>query len=168
MPRITLVAALARNRVIGQRNELPWRLPEDLRRFKALTLRHPVIMGRRTHESILGTLGRPLPERLNIVVTRTADYAAPGCIVAASLDAAFAAAASAVEVFVIGGAEVYRAARPRAHRLHLTEIDADFDGDALFPDLPPGAWREVSREARPPGAEFAHAYAFVVYERVSG
>jgi len=164
--RITLIAALARNRVIGRENALPWRLPEDLRRFKALTLGHPVIMGRKTHESILGSLGRPLPGRLSIIVTRAPDYTASECIVAASLEAAFAAAEPATEVFVIGGAEIYRAALPSAHRLHLTEIDADFDGDAFFPDLPPGAWQEVSREPHPPGAEFAHGYAFVVYERV--
>ncbi len=168
MSRINLVAALARNRVIGRRNELPWRLPEDLRRFKALTLGHPVIMGRRTHESILAAVGRPLPGRLNIIVTRSPDYAAPACIVAASLEAAYAAAGPATEVFVIGGAEIYRAALPGAHRLHLTEIDADFDGDVWFPDLPPGAWREVARESRPPGTEFAHGHAFVVYERVTG
>jgi dihydrofolate reductase len=165
--RITLIAALARNRVIGRDNTLPWRLPEDLRRFKALTLGHPVIMGRRTFASILDALGRPLPGRLNIIVTRTPDYAAPECIVAASPEAAIAAAEPAREVFVIGGAEIYRAVLPIAHRLHLTEIDADFEGDAWFPDLPPGAWRETSRESCPPGAEFAHGYAFVVYERTA-
>ncbi|MDH3198911.1 MAG: dihydrofolate reductase [Candidatus Krumholzibacteria bacterium] len=167
MARITLVAALARNRVIGRRNELPWRLPEDLRRFKALTMGHPVIMGRRTYESILAAIGRPLPGRLSIVVTRSPDYAAPGCVVAASLEAAFAAAEPATKVFVIGGAEIYREALASAHCLQLTEIDADFDGDAWFPDLPPGAWQEVSRESHPPGAEFAHRYAFVVYERTA-
>jgi len=165
MPRITLVAALARNRVIGRGNTLPWRLPEDLRRFKALTTGHPVIMGRKTFQSIVAALGRPLPGRLNIIVTRSPDYAAPGCIVAASLEAAIAAAEPAAEVFVIGGAEIYREALASAHRLHLTEIDADFEGDAWFPDLPPGAWREISRESHPPGPEFAHRYAFVVYER---
>jgi dihydrofolate reductase len=165
--RIALVAALARNRVIGRRNELPWRLPEDLRRFKTLTLGHPVVMGRKTHESILGALGRPLPGRLNIVVTRSTDYAAPGCIVATSLEAALAAAPPAEEIFVIGGAEIYRAALATADRLHLTEIDADYDGDAWFPKLPPDRWREVSRESRPHGAEFPHDYAFVVYERIT-
>ena len=165
MTRITLVAALARNRVIGRDNTLPWRLPEDLRRFKALTLGHPVIMGRKTFESIRAALGRPLPGRLNIIVTRTPDYAVPECIVAVTPEAAIAAAAPASEAFVIGGAEIYRAALPIAHRLHLTEIDADFEGDAWFPDLPPGAWRETSRESCPPSGEFAHGYAFVVYER---
>ena len=165
MARITLVAALARNRVIGRRNALPWRLPEDLRRFKALTLGHPVIMGRKTYESIVAALGRPLPGRLNIVVTRSPAYAAPGCIVAASLEAAFAAAQPASEIFVIGGEAIYREALASAQRLQLTEIDADFEGDAYFPELPSGAWGEVSRESHPPGPEFAHRYAFVVYER---
>lgn len=168
VPSIILVAALARNRVIGRRNALPWRLPEDLRRFKALTLGRPVVMGRRTHESILGTLGRPLPERLNIVVTRSPDYTAPGCVVAASLESAYAAAGPVPEICVIGGAEIYRAALPHAHRLHLTEIDADFEGDARFPELPAGAWREASRERHPPNAGFAHGFAFVVYERTGG
>jgi len=166
--RVTLVAALARNRVIGARNALPWRLPADLRRFKALTLGHPVVMGRRTYESILASLGRPLPGRLNIVVTRSPDYAAPGCIVAASPEAALAAAGPADEVFVIGGAELYRLALPVADRLQLTEIDADYAGDAWFPELAPGDWRETARESHPPGAEFAHAYAFVLYERIRG
>ena len=165
---IALVAALARNRVIGRENALPWRLRADLRRFKALTLGHPVVMGRKTYESIVTALGRPLPERRNIVVTRSAGYAAPGCIVAASVEAAIAAAAPARDVYVVGGAEIYRAALPHAHRLHLTEIDADFPGDAWFPELDPRAWREVSREAHPPGPDFAHGYAFVVYERTAG
>ena len=166
MARVTLLAALARNRVIGVRNALPWRLPADLRRFKALTLGHPVIMGRRTYESILASLGHPLPGRLNIVVTRSPDYDAPGCIVAASLEAALAAAAPADESFVIGGAEIYRAALPLADRLQLTEIDADYDGDARFPEFAREDWKEISRDPHPPDTEFANGYAFVVYERV--
>jgi dihydrofolate reductase len=163
---IALVAALARNRVIGRQNELPWRLPEDLRRFKALTMGHPVVMGRKTHESILGAIGRPLPGRLSIVVSRSADYVVPpGCVVATSLAAAFDAVERAPEIFVIGGAEIYRAALASVDRLHLTEIDADYDGDAHFPELPPDRWRELSREPHA-DAEFPHAYAFVVYERM--
>jgi len=165
MAQITFVAALARNRVIGRRNGLPWRLPEDLRQFKAVTMGHSVIMGRKTYESLLAAIGHPLPGRLNVVVTRSPDYTAPGCIVAASLEAAIAAAAPAAEVFVIGGAEIYHAALASAQRLHLTEIDADFEGDARFPDPPPGVWREVSRESHLPSPEFAYGYAFVVYER---
>jgi dihydrofolate reductase len=113
-------------------------------------------------------IGRPLPGRHSIVVTRSSGYAAPGCVVALSLEAALgAAAAAAEEIFVIGGAEIYRAALARAERLHLTEIDADYDGDAWFPELPPDRWQEVSRESRPRGAEFPHDYAFVVYERMA-
>jgi dihydrofolate reductase len=167
MARVALVAALARNRVIGRRNELPWRLPEDLRRFRTLTMGHPVVMGRKTHESILGAIGRPLPGRLSIVVTRSANYAAPGCVVATSLEAALSAAGPAEDIFVIGGAEIYRAALAHADRLHLTEIDADYEGDARFPALPPDRWREVSRESRVHGAEFPHDHAFVVYERIA-
>ena len=154
MPIVSLVAALARNRVIGAGNRLPWHLPEDLKRFKRLTMGSPVIMGRRTHESI----GRPLPGRRNIVVTRQAGARWDGCEVARSLDAAIALAGNAPEVFVIGGAELYRLALPRADRLHLTLIDADHRGDAFFPAFDPADWRETARE---PGAGFA----FVTYER---
>ncbi|MCZ7563576.1 MAG: dihydrofolate reductase [Burkholderiales bacterium] len=170
MARVTLVAAVARNGVIGRRNALPWRLPADLRRFKALTLGHPVVMGRKTFESIRATLGGPLAGRLNIVVTRNPVYVAAGCRLVESFEAAVAVAAAADtdEVFVIGGGEIYRAALPAADRLQITEIDADFAGDAWFPALAPGAWREVSRETHAPGPESAHPFAFVAYERAPG
>ena len=154
MPIVSLVAALARNRVIGAGDRLPWHLPEDLRRFKRLTMGAPVIMGRKTHDSI----GRPLPGRRNIVVTRQADARWDGCEVARSLDDAIALAADAPEVFVIGGGELYRLALSRADRLYLTLIDADYEGDAFFPEFDPADWRETARE---PGAGFA----FVTYER---
>jgi dihydrofolate reductase len=155
MPVISLVAAMARNRVIGAGNRLPWRLPEDLKRFKRITMRAPVIMGRKTHESI----GKPLPGRRNIVVTRQPGARWDGCEVAGSLDAALALAGDAPEVFVIGGGELYRLALPRADRLYLTLIDADYAGDAFFPEIDPREWRETARE---PGAGFA----FVTLERV--
>lgn len=155
-----LVAALARNRVIGVANRLPWRLPEDLRRFKRLTMGAPVIMGRRTRES----LGRPLPGRHNIVVTRQRGATWEGCAVAHSLDAALALAGNAAEAFVIGGAELYAQALPRADRLYLTLIDADYPGDAWFPEFDAVAWREVARE---PGVSAEGVgYAFVDYVRV--
>jgi dihydrofolate reductase len=154
MPLVSLVAALARNRVIGASNRLPWHLPEDLQRFKRLTMGAPVIMGRKTHESI----GRALPGRRNIVVTRRPRASWDGCEVAGSLDAALAAAGDAPEVFLIGGAELYRLALPRADRLYLTLIDAEYPGDTLFPEFDPADWRETARE---PGAGFA----FVTYER---
>jgi len=158
MPLVSLVAALARNRVIGAGNRMPWHLPEDLRRFKRLTMGAPVIMGRKTHESILEQTGRPLPGRRNIVVTRQPGARWDGCEVAGSLDAALAAAHAAPEVFVIGGAELYRLALPRADRLYLTLLDAEYPGDTLFPEFDAADWRETARE---PGAGFA----FVTYER---
>jgi dihydrofolate reductase len=159
MALTSLVAALARNRVIGIGNRLPWRLPEDLERFKALTMGAPVIMGRRTHESI----GRPLPGRRNIVVTRQRGASWAGCVVAHSLDEALAAAAAAAEAFVIGGAELYAQALPRAGRLYLTLIDAEYPGDAWFPELDPAGWREIERAAAVGAGGLG--YAFVTYER---
>jgi dihydrofolate reductase len=167
MKRVSLVAAVARNRVIGRNQKLPWRLPDDLRRFKALTLGHPVIMGRKTHESILMTLGGPLPGRVNIVVTRSPHYRAPGCRLADSVQAALRQADEAApghEVFVIGGAEIYRLALPFAHRLYLTEIQADVEGDAWFPTLDRKHWHETAREPRE-SPDFR--YDFAIYERRS-
>ncbi|HLB15045.1 MAG TPA: dihydrofolate reductase [Burkholderiales bacterium] len=159
MALTALVAALARNRVIGVGNRLPWRLPEDLARFKRLTMGAPVIMGRKTRESI----GRPLPGRRNIVVTRARDVNWEGCIVAHSLDEALALARDAGEAFVIGGAELYAQALPRADRLYLTLIDADYAGDASFPEFDAAAWREVARESGVSADRVG--YAFVDYER---
>ena len=158
-PRLTLIAAVARNGVIGNDNALPWRLPEDLKRFKELTLGHPIIMGRKTWAS----LGRPLPGRSNIVISRDPDFSAPGATVVASLAAALAACASAQEAFVIGGAEIYALALPAAQCLQLTEIDREFPGDTHFPDFDPSAWRETARERH--RAEAGFDYAFVTYQR---
>jgi dihydrofolate reductase len=158
MPLVSLVAALARNRVIGAGNRMPWHLPEDLRRFKRLTMGAPVIMGRKTYESILEQTGRPLPGRRNIVVTRQPGARWDGCEVAGSLDAALAAAHAAPEVFVIGGAELYRLALPRADRLYLTLLDAEYPGDTLFPEFDAADWRETARAPRA-------GFAFVTYER---
>lgn len=159
-PRLSLIAAVAANGVIGSDNALPWRLPEDLKRFKALTLGHPVIMGRRTHESI----GRPLPGRRNIVISRNAAYRAEGCEVAASLGEAINACISAEdEIFVIGGAQIYAAAMQWAQRLYLTEILADFDGDARFPDFDREAWQETARERHRSASGIG--FDFAIYER---
>lgn len=157
--RISLIAALARNRVIGRAGALPWHLPEDLRRFKALTLGHPVLMGRRTWESI----GRPLPGRRNVVITRQATFPAPGAEVFHDLRAALEAVADDPEVFVIGGGELYEAALPFADRLHLTELHAEVQGDALFPPVDWAAWTQTSREPRT--APDGTAFDFVVYDR---
>jgi dihydrofolate reductase len=165
MPLVSLIVAAAANGVIGRDSRMPWHLPEDLAHFKRLTLGHPVVMGRKTYESILAALGKPLPGRTNIVVTRQAGFAAPGCIVAASLDAALAAAGAAEEVFVIGGAEIYRLAFERADRVYLTLIDAAFEGDATFPALDPAFWREAEHENHPPAGDRTFGFAFLRYER---
>ena len=160
-PTLTLIAAVARNGVIGIANRLPWRLPADLRHFKALTLGHSVIMGRKTWESLPPNF-RPLPGRQNIVVTRNRDYRAAGATVVASLPAALAAAAGD-EAFVIGGAELYTTALPLAQRLQLTEIDASYEGDTFFPAIDPVVWREIGRETH--CDESGLGYAFVIYQK---
>ncbi|MCG9098967.1 dihydrofolate reductase [Laribacter hongkongensis] len=144
-PPLALIAARARNGVIGLDNRMPWHLPEDLAYFKRVTLGKPVVMGRKTFESI----GRPLPGRLNIVVTRNPDWQAAGVQVAHSLDAALALAAAAApeEIMLIGGAELYRQALPQADVLYLTEIDAEFAGDAFFPEVDLARWRIDREEA---------------------
>ena len=154
-----LVAAVATNGVIGAKGGMPWRLPTDLKHFKALTLGHPVIMGRRTWESI----GGPLPGRENIVVTRTRGYEARGASIAASLEAALALCAGEPVAFVIGGGELYRAALPLAHGLALTEIHRDYEGDARFPEFDRGAWRETQR--KPQTSADGLRFDFVLYER---
>lgn len=159
---ISIIAALAENRVIGANNTLPWRLPNDLRHFRRLTTGHTVIMGRRNHESI----GKPLPERTNIVITRNRAYRAPGCRVAHSLEEALAAAGDDPEVFVIGGAEIYREALPRADRMYLTLVHAEVPGDTFFPEFDWGEWREVTRAPHKADAQNPHAHSFVVLERV--
>jgi len=163
MPKtlLTLIAAVARNGVIGIDNRLPWHLPADLKHFKALTTGHAVIMGRKTWESLPEKF-RPLPGRHNIVVTRNGDFRAEGATVVSSLPAAVAAAQSD-EAFVIGGAALYTTALALADRLQLTEIDAAFDGDTHFPAIAPQEWRETAREAHRDAAGFD--YAFVTYER---
>ncbi|PRP71927.1 diacylglycerol kinase [Chromobacterium amazonense] len=158
-PMLTLVAAMAANRTIGINNTLPWHLPEDLKHFKAATLGKPVIMGRKTWDSI----GRPLPGRRNIVVTRQADWRAEGAEVAHSLEDALALAGAVDEACLIGGAELYRQALPIADKLCLTEIGQAFDGDAHFPAFSAADWRETARE--PAVGANGLAYAFVEYLR---
>ena len=158
---VTIIAVLGRNRVIGKGNRMPWHISDDLKRFKAVTLGHPVVMGRKTFQSI----GKPLPGRDNIVITRSHAFAAPGCRVVHSLAEALTAAQGAPEVFVIGGAEIYAPALPLADRLQLTEVDAAIDGDAYFPDFDRSAWREVSREPGSTAGPDRIRYDFVTYER---
>ena len=157
---VSIIAAVARNGVIGVDNRLPWRLPDDLRRFRALTWGKSIVMGRRTHESI----GRPLPGRRNIVITRRGSVSA-GCERADSLRTALAMAADAPETVVIGGARCYREALPLAGRLYLTRIDSEFAGDVHFPEWDPAGWKERERERFAPGATAPFGYEFVVLER---
>ncbi|MEO8306098.1 MAG: dihydrofolate reductase [Betaproteobacteria bacterium] len=162
-PAVALIAAIASNRVIGTENRLPWRLADDLKRFRALTLGHAVIMGRKTWES----LARALPGRQNIVVTRQRAYAAAGAEVAASFDGALALVRLPAPAFCIGGGELYRAALPRASRLYLTEIERDFTGDATFPPLRNSEWRQVDREAGRSAEPDAFEFTYVTYERTA-
>lgn len=160
-PRVTLVVAATEDGVIGRDNAMPWHLPADLARFKQLTWGKPIVMGRRTFESI----GRALPGRRNVVVTRDPAWRAEGVHAADSLDAALAACGDAAEVMVIGGAQLYAAALPRAGRVELTRIHARIDGDTRFPALDPAEWREVARIERAADARNAHALSFISLER---
>jgi dihydrofolate reductase len=158
---LEVIAAVAANGVIGAGNRLPWHLSADLRRFRALTTGHAVIMGRRTWESI----GMALPERQNIVVSRAPGFRAAGAQTAPSLDAALALVTLPAPAFCIGGGELYREALPRATTLHLTEVARAFAGDATFPALDRAVWRETAREAHPPERPGGAGYAFVTYAR---
>ena len=160
-PCVELIAAVAANRVIGAGNRLPWRLEDDMKRFRALTTGHAVIMGRKTWES----LPRALAERQNIVVTRQHGYTAAGAEIARTFAGALARVRQPEPVFCIGGGEIYLLALPYATRLHLTEIARDFDGDAKFPPFGSRDWRETAREARPAEGPAGFAYAYVTYER---
>jgi dihydrofolate reductase len=161
---LILIAAVARNGVIGNANALPWHLPEDLRHFKELTTGHAVIMGRKTWESLPERF-RPLPGRRNLVVTRNPAFAASGATVVDSLEAALSKVGAGETVFVIGGAELYAHALPLAGRLELTEIDAEFAGDAFFPRLDPAAWHETARSVRHSASGLD--FAFVSYQRIA-
>lgn len=160
-PRVTLILARAHNGVIGARGGLPWHLPEDLAFFKRTTMGHPIVMGRKTWESI----GRPLPGRRSVVVTRDRSYAAAGAEIVHSVEEAIACCDGIDEIFVIGGAQLYADALPRADRLLLTEIHADFDGDTFLPAPSAGEWTEVSRQSHPPAGTRAFAFDFVDYHR---
>ncbi|HVR44527.1 MAG TPA: dihydrofolate reductase [Thermoanaerobaculia bacterium] len=160
---ITLIAAVARNGVIGKDGGLPWRLPADLRFFKRTTTGHPLIMGRRTFES----LDEPLPDRTNIVISRRPDYRPAGAIVVRSLEEALAAARRLDdEIFIGGGEEIFRLSLPIADRMVLTRIDHDFEGDTFFPEPAPADWREVGREDHEPDEKNRWPYSFVTWERV--
>jgi dihydrofolate reductase len=160
---VSIIVAVAENGVIGRGGQLPWHLADDLRRFKRLTMGHTIVMGRKTWESI----GRPLPGRRMVVISRQAGYRADGVDVVASLDAAMevAAAAGDEELFIIGGAEVYRQALPRADRLYLTRVHAAVEGDARFPDFELGEWRLIESERHAASDQNDHPFTFEHYEQ---
>lgn len=160
-PRLVLVAAVAENSVIGRDGGLPWHLPADLRHFKRLTMGRPVVMGRRTWEEV----GRPLPGRRNVVLTRRPGFVAEGAEVHDSLEAALEALEEAEEVHVIGGAGLYALALVRADRLELTRVHAEPDGDTRFPDWDRSAWRRVASEHHPADERHPHAFTFETWER---
>lgn len=158
---ISIIVAASTNNVIGTRGKLPWRLSDDLKRFKQLTMGKPIVMGRLTWESI----GRPLPGRQNIVLTRQADFAAEGCDVVASPADALAAAADAEELMIIGGSQVYELFLPQASRLYVTRVRAAIDGDTFFPEIDEGVWRLTHSEAHEANDANEFAFDFKTYER---
>ena len=161
---ISIIAALASNNVIGRGNQMPWHLSADLKRFKALTMGHHLVMGRKTFESI----GRPLPGRTTVVVTRRGDFSAAEVTVAASLDAALDLACGDGEVFIAGGADIYEQMIHRADRMYLTRVHADFEGDAFFPDFDDVTeWSLVDSEHHEPDDKNPLPYSFLTYERVA-
>ncbi|MDE1942522.1 MAG: type 3 dihydrofolate reductase [Betaproteobacteria bacterium] len=160
-PRLSLIVAMTENRTIGANNAMPWHLPADLAFFKATTLGHPVIMGRKTFESI----GRALPGRRNIVVSRNPGYLAQGCDTVTTIHQSLQQAGSAPEIFVIGGAQLFELALPQARRIYLTRIHATLDGDTFFPELDPAEWQEISRQHRPRDQKNAFDLTFLTLER---
>jgi dihydrofolate reductase len=158
---ISIIVAASANNVIGASGRLPWKLSDDLKRFKELTMGKPIVMGRLTWESI----GRPLPGRQNIVLTRQNEFAADGCDVVASPADALAVAANAEEIMVIGGSQVYELFLPKAARLYMTRVHAEIEGDAFFPDIDGDAWRLVDHASHEADAANEFAYEFRVYER---
>jgi len=161
--RLSIIVAMSRNRVIGANGAIPWHLPEELKRFKSVTMGHHIVMGRKTWESI----GRPLPGRTTVIVSRQRGYSAPGAKIAHSLDAAVAACGDDSEIFVIGGAELYAQALPRANRLYLTTVDAEIPGDTAMPAFDAGDWREVSSMSFATDERHRYPFRCVVYERIS-
>lgn len=159
--KISIIVAMAQNNAIGINNTLPWRCPEDLKHFKALTMGHHMIMGRKTFDSI----GKPLPGRTTVVVSRNRELKIEGCIVAHSLNEAITACAGDDEIFIVGGAELYSQALPLANKMYLTEIQQEISGDAFFPAFDLDEWSEVAREQRSQEIPQPLAYHFITYQR---
>lgn len=167
--RKAMIVAMAKNRVIGRKNQLPWHLPEDLKYFKRVTMGKPIVMGRKTYESI----GRPLPGRLNVVLTRDANWQAEGVQVAQTIDTAFSRAITEAkskekdEIMVIGGDQIYALCLPLVDRLYVTQVHAEVEGDAYFPVVEWEHWQQVSSEVHRASDNNPYDYSFVVYDRIS-
>jgi dihydrofolate reductase len=161
-PVISIIVAMAENRVIGKDNSLPWHLPADLQHFKAMTIGKPIIMGRKTWESLPGKL----PDRPHIIITANPDYSAEGCTVVSSLEQAIAAAGDVPEVMIVGGAMLYAQALPIADHIYLTLVETQTEGDSLFPEYDQTQWRETARERHPSDDKNPFAYSFITLSRV--
>lgn len=160
--KISIIVAMDRNNIIGIDNDLPWRLSSDLKRFKAITMGKPIIMGRKTHESI----GRPLPGRENIIITRDESYKAEGCTVIHNIDDLIVFCKAQDEIMIMGGAEIYRQTLSKADKLYLTEVHAEVDGNIVFPKLEKSEWEEVTRENHSADEKNEYDYSFVILEKV--
>ncbi len=160
--QISIIAAMAKNRIIGRDRGLPWRLPADLQHFKALTVGKPIIMGRKTWESLPGLL----PERPHIVISSNPDYRASGCSVVHSLDAALVAAGDVAEIMVVGGAQIYAQALPLAQRIYLTLVHTEVEGDTMFPEFDLDGWQELEREWHPADEKNLCPYTFLTLQRL--
>jgi dihydrofolate reductase len=158
---ISMIAAIGKNNVIGTKNSLPWKLPADMKHFVQITKGKPVIMGRKTFESI----GKPLANRINVIITHDYDFEAEGCVIAHSVDEALKAAEGAEEALIIGGAQIYKEFLPLATKMYLTKIDAKFNGDAYFPEYNLEEWEETAYEEHESDKDNSYDYAFVVLER---
>lgn len=159
---ISIIVAIAKNGVIGDKNTLLWHLREDMIHFRTITSGHPVVMGRKTYDSI----GRPLPKRTNVVITRDTELQIEGCTMAHSLTEAVEMFDSSEEVFIIGGAQIYSQAMPLADRLYLTIIDKEYEGDSSFPEIDYNSWRQISCEKFERGEAFEYPFSFITLERV--
>lgn len=160
---IAAIFAMSTNRVIGKDNQLPWHLPADLKHFKEITLNHPILMGRKTYQSI----GRPLPNRCNVIITHDKHFEAPGCIVVHSIETALEAVATSDKVFVIGGAYLYEQMLPQTQRLYMTLVHHHFDGDAFFPNIHPAEWQEIERQDFAADERNPYSYSFSILDRKS-
>ena len=160
---LSIIAAMAENRVIGKDNKMPWHLPADLKHFKTLTSGHPVLMGRKTYQSI----GQPLPNRANIILTRDANYSAPDCMVVTKVETALSIASEIDqdEIFVIGGADIYKQLLPKIQKIYLTIIHHSFEGDAFFPELDANHWHETNSEKHAADEKNQYDYSFKTFEK---